>query len=175
MNCFRTLSPSWCTLTGDKEDGLWIVTQLPYENANAVCWSVLSLFRKRGDISDYIQIWSDFIPLYTQGLAMAVAFQGKTVKNVLSHQGNQGPERRTVWFPASYFGCDQMRQWIRQYPVRWVSLGARREPGPCRRYKMQELESTGLMNAGQRRLLRGIPFVGKEQRAHPRPPNRFLR
>lgn len=41
--------------------------------------------------------------------------------------------------------------------------------------EMLDLESTGLMNADQRRLLRGIPFVGKEQRAHPSPPNRFLR
>lgn len=46
-------------LTGDTEAGFFflIVKYLAYENANAVCQAALRPFRKKGYISNFIQIY----------------------------------------------------------------------------------------------------------------------
>lgn len=63
------------------------VTQLAYENANSACQAVLRPYRKKGNLNDYIRLCADVGPSFTQGIAIAAAFQGKSMKEVLYQQG----------------------------------------------------------------------------------------
>ncbi|XP_021103309.1 endogenous retrovirus group K member 7 Gag polyprotein-like [Heterocephalus glaber] len=74
-------------LLGDADARLLLVKQLAYENANSLCQAAIRSFRKKGDLGDYIRLCTDIGPAYTQGLAMAAALQGKTIKEVLFQQG----------------------------------------------------------------------------------------
>ena len=61
------------------------VKQLAFENANAACQAAISPYRKNG-LSGYIHLCSDIGPTYQQGLVMAAALQGYTVKQFLTQQ-----------------------------------------------------------------------------------------
>lgn len=54
------------------------------KNIKALCETTLKPFRKKGNISNYIQIWSYIGPSYIQGLAIIAALQEETVENVFS-------------------------------------------------------------------------------------------
>ncbi|XP_012923159.1 endogenous retrovirus group K member 10 Gag polyprotein-like [Heterocephalus glaber] len=103
-------------LLGDSDVGLLLVKQLAYENANTACQAALRPFRKKGTISDYIRMCADIGPAYTQGLAMAAALQGKTVKEVLFQQQKRNPKGRVPGPPGSCFRCGQIGHQVLQCP-----------------------------------------------------------
>ena len=94
---------------GDEEAGMVLTCQLAYENANYACQAALRPYRKKGAIADYIQICADIGPSYMQGLTIAAALQGKTVKEILYQQANKGKiKNRVNGPPGSCFSCGQM-------------------------------------------------------------------
>lgn len=70
-------------LIGDAEAGFLIVKQLAYKNAKAAWWAALRHFRKKGNISDYVQLCLDIGPSYNQRIVIAAALQRMTVKDIL--------------------------------------------------------------------------------------------
>ncbi|XP_010607860.1 endogenous retrovirus group K member 10 Gag polyprotein-like [Fukomys damarensis] len=99
---------------GESEAGIILVKQLAYENANSACQATLRPFRKKADLSDYVHLCADIGPSYTQGLAMAAALQGKTVKEVLYQQHRRGPPKKGN--NGNFFGCGQAGHLIRDCP-----------------------------------------------------------
>ena len=71
---------------GDEQAGMVLAKQLAYENANSACQAALRPYRKKGGLSDYVRICADIGPSYVQGITLAAALQGKTVKKVLYQQ-----------------------------------------------------------------------------------------
>ncbi|XP_066100423.1 endogenous retrovirus group K member 10 Gag polyprotein-like [Saccopteryx bilineata] len=69
--------------------GTDFVKQLAFENANAACQAAIRPYKKKTDLSGYIRLCSDIGSAYQQGLAMAAALQGFTVKQFLAQQGNK--------------------------------------------------------------------------------------
>ena len=45
-----------------------LAKQLAYENANLACQAALRPYRKKGGLSDYVQICADIGPSYVQGI-----------------------------------------------------------------------------------------------------------
>ncbi|XP_010607768.1 endogenous retrovirus group K member 10 Gag polyprotein-like [Fukomys damarensis] len=99
---------------GESEAGIVLVKQLAYENANSACQAALHPFRKKADLSGYVRLCADIGPSYTQGLAMAAALQGKTVKEVLYQQHRRGPPKKGN--NGNWFGCGQAGHLIRDCP-----------------------------------------------------------
>ena len=94
---------------GDEEAGMILTRQLAYENANSACQAALRPYRKKGAIADYIWICADIGPSYMQGLTIAAALQGKTLKEILYQQANKGKiKNRVKGSPGSCFSCRQM-------------------------------------------------------------------
>ncbi|ERE67084.1 protease-like protein [Cricetulus griseus] len=117
-------------IVGDTEAGLLAVKQLAYENANAACQAALKPHRKKGDIDEFIKICADIGPAYTQGLAMAAALQGTSVKDMLFPQKKQDTGKKKGMKPSGgCFGYGQKGHRVRQCPNR----GENREPGLCPR------------------------------------------
>ena len=73
-------------MIGDEQAGMVLAKQLAYENANSACQAALRPYRKKGGLSDYVRIYADIGPSYIQGITLAAALQGKTVKEVLYQQ-----------------------------------------------------------------------------------------
>lgn len=71
---------------GSAEAGTDFVKQLAFENANAACQAAIRPYKKKTDLSGYIRLCSDIGAAYQQGLAMAAAMEGYTVRQFLSHQ-----------------------------------------------------------------------------------------
>ena len=71
---------------GNEQAGMVLAKQLAYENANSPCQAALRPYRKKGGLSDYIRICADISPSYVQGITLAAALQGKTVKEALYQQ-----------------------------------------------------------------------------------------
>ena len=80
MNRFRNL---WIAgrIFGNPQGGVLFVTQLAYENPNAV-WP----YKAKTDLSGYIRLCAEIGPSYNQGLAMAAALQGTTVQAMFSQK-----------------------------------------------------------------------------------------
>ena len=72
---------------GNAETGVDYVKQLAYENANPACQAAIRPYRKKTDLTGYIRLCSDIGPSYQQGLAMAAAFSGQTVRDFLINKG----------------------------------------------------------------------------------------
>lgn len=72
---------------GNAETGVNYVKQLAYENANPACQAAIRPYRKKTDLTGYIRLCSDIGPSYQQGLAMAAAFSGQTVRDFLTNKG----------------------------------------------------------------------------------------
>ena len=70
-------------IMADEQTGMVLTKQLAYENANSVCQAALRPYRKKGGLSDYIRICADIRPSYMQGITLAAALQGKSIKEVL--------------------------------------------------------------------------------------------
>ena len=118
-------------LIGDAEAGMLLVKQLAYENANSACQAALRPYRKKGDMSDYIRLCSDIGPAYTQDLAMAAAFQGKTVKEVLFQQ-TRNSRSKSFGGPGCCFECQQRGHFARNCPQsRSPQKPLPRSPGLC--------------------------------------------
>ena len=73
-------------IMSDEKAGMVLAKQLAFENANSACQAALRPYRKKGDLSDFIRICADIGPSYMQGIAMAAALQGKSIKEVLFQQ-----------------------------------------------------------------------------------------
>ncbi|XP_015455725.1 LOW QUALITY PROTEIN: endogenous retrovirus group K member 5 Gag polyprotein-like [Pteropus alecto] len=71
-------------LISDPEAETILVKILAYENANSACQAAIRPFKRKGDLKDYIRLCSDIGPSYTQGIAIAAALQGKSIKQVLT-------------------------------------------------------------------------------------------
>ena len=65
---------------GNTDSGTDFVRQLAFENANAACQAAIRPYKKKTDLSGYIHLCADIGAAYQQGLAMAAALQGYTVK-----------------------------------------------------------------------------------------------
>nr|XP_044997373.1 endogenous retrovirus group K member 10 Gag polyprotein-like [Jaculus jaculus] len=121
-------------LVGDSEAGLALVKLLAYENANSACQAALRPYRRKGNITDYISLCSDIGPSYTQGLALAAALQGKSVKEVLFQQ-QKGNKRKFNAPPGSCFGCGKMGHQVKQCPQKQKNDSPRKEPELCPKCK----------------------------------------
>lgn len=128
-------------LIGDTQSRLLLVKHLAYENANTVCQDALRPFRKKGSNSDYIQHCWEIGPSYIQGLTIAAALQGKTVKDFLFQQRNQGPRPgKSIRPPGSCFGCGKMGHKVKWCPGKGIGIGAKRDRIVP---EMQEREALG--------------------------------
>ncbi|XP_039723118.1 endogenous retrovirus group K member 5 Gag polyprotein-like [Pteropus medius] len=79
----RLLNPAG-RLISDPEAETILVKILAYENANSACQAAIRPFKRKGDLKDYIRLCLDIGPSYTQGIAIAAALQGKSIKQVLT-------------------------------------------------------------------------------------------
>lgn len=71
---------------------------------------------------------------------MAAALQGKTVKDILFQQRNQGLRQgRAVGSSGSCFGCGQMGHKVKQCPDKRKGVGTKKEPGLCPKCKRKTL------------------------------------
>ncbi|XP_072813410.1 endogenous retrovirus group K member 10 Gag polyprotein-like [Vicugna pacos] len=97
---------------GDEQAGLVLAKQLAYENANSACQAALRPYRKKSNLADFIRICADIGPSYVQGIALAAALQGKTVKEVLFQQNrpkhNFQGSSRVAGPPGSCYACGQL-------------------------------------------------------------------
>ncbi|KAM7327005.1 hypothetical protein ACRRTK_013372 [Alexandromys fortis] len=153
-------------LIGVTEDRF--VKGLAYENANAVCQAALRPYRNKGNLSDYIRLCSDIGPSYTQGLAMAAALQGKTVKDILFQQRNQGLRKgRAVGSSGSCFGCGRMGHKVKQCPDERKSVGTKKEPGLCPKCKRGKHWAN---ECRSKKDAHGNPLPGRGQRGLPQGP-----
>ena len=73
-------------MIGDEQAEMVLAKQLAYENANSACQAALRPYRKKGGLSDYVQICADISPSYVQDITLATTLQKKTIKKVLYQQ-----------------------------------------------------------------------------------------
>ncbi|XP_059521427.1 endogenous retrovirus group K member 10 Gag polyprotein-like [Myotis daubentonii] len=118
-------------LIGDGESGMLLVKQLAYENANSACQAAIRPFRKKSSLSDYVRLCSDIGPSYVQGLAIAAALQGKSVKEVLFQQ-QKSTGQRTAGPPGSCYRCGQLGHQVKQCPKK---QDGSKQSGTCPRCK----------------------------------------
>lgn len=93
-----------------------LVKQLAFENANSTCQAAIRPFKRKGNLSNYIRLCADIGPAYVQGLSMATALQGKSVKDILFQQQKRQQKGRTPGPPGSYFNCGQMGHFSKNCP-----------------------------------------------------------
>lgn len=105
----------------DGEAGMLLVRQLAYENANAPCQAAIRPWRLKGDLTDYIRLCADIGPSYTQGVALAAALSGKTVKEFLLQRGRgtraRGRGRGNQNSGGGCFRCGQPGHMARACPA----------------------------------------------------------
>jgi hypothetical protein len=65
-------------LVVDGESVMILVKQLAFEDGNAVCQMTIHPYKKKGNLTDYIQICADIGHSYFQGVANATALKGMT-------------------------------------------------------------------------------------------------
>ena len=159
-------------LLGDSDAAMLLVKQLAYENANTACQAALRPFRNKSTISDYIRLCSDIGPAYTQGLAMAAALQGKTVKEMLFQQ-RKPAKGRAPGPPGNCYGCGRPGHRVRQCPDRYKPAPQGpprwgRQPGLCPKCKRGNHWANECRSRGNNM---GNPFPqGNGRRGPPRAP-----
>ena len=124
-------------MIGDEQGGIVLAKQLAYENANSACQAALRPYRKRGGLSDYVQICADISPSYVQGITLAMALQGKTVKEVLYQQqkwDKTSGRPRVPGLLGSCFSCGQMGHQANHCPQKQARSSAQ-TPNICPRCK----------------------------------------
>lgn len=118
---------------GDEQAGLILGKQLAYDNANSACQAALRPWRKKGSISDYVRLCSDIGPSYVQGVALAAALQGKSLKEMLAQPSNRwrpvSGKNRVPGPPGSCYRCGQMGHLLAQCPQ------SKKPPGICPKCK----------------------------------------
>ncbi|XP_055284387.1 endogenous retrovirus group K member 10 Gag polyprotein-like [Moschus berezovskii] len=122
----------------DEKAGMVITPQLAYKNANSACQAALRPYQKKGGIADYIRICADIGPSYMQGLTIAAALQGKTVKEILYQQAAKGRiKNRINGPPGSCFSCGKMGHRAIQCPQQQKGILDKQNEGPkiCLRRK----------------------------------------
>ncbi|XP_070320748.1 endogenous retrovirus group K member 10 Gag polyprotein-like [Odocoileus virginianus] len=122
-------------IIGDEEAGLIVTKQMAYENANAACQAALRPYRKKGNLTDYVRICADIGPSYLQGLSMAAAIQGKSIKEVLYQQARNKGNIKRSGPPGSCFSCGQMGHRMAQCPKRNNNPDSAKNPNVCPRCK----------------------------------------
>ncbi|KAB0385066.1 hypothetical protein FD755_000022 [Muntiacus reevesi] len=94
-------------IMADEQAGMVLTKQLAYENANSACQAALRPYRKKGVLSDYIRICADIGPSYMQGITLAAALQGKSIKEVLYQQQVKNKRGLSSKGNAGCFVCGQ--------------------------------------------------------------------
>lgn len=130
---------------GDEQACMVLAKQLAFENANSACQAALRPYRKKGDLSDYVRICSDIGPSYVQGVALAAALQGKSMKEVLFQQHQKGKKKgtgqgkaRVPGPPGSCYGCGKMGHLMAQCPQKQTAQNSTKNnppPNVCPRCK----------------------------------------
>lgn len=120
---------------GDEEAGLIVTKQMAYENANAACQAALRPYRKKGNLADYVRICADIGPSYLQGLFMAAAIQGKTIKEVLYQQAKNKGNIKRSGPPGSCFSCGQIGHRMVQCSKKNNNPDSAKNPNVCPRCK----------------------------------------
>ncbi|XP_017655633.1 endogenous retrovirus group K member 8 Gag polyprotein-like [Nannospalax galili] len=113
-------------LFGSTEGGLeYTVKQLAYENANPACQAAIRPHRKKADLNGYIWLCSDISTSYQQGLAMAAAFSGQTVRDFLANKDR--PKQKGC------FKCGKPRHFSRdcKQAQEGIKGNADKTPGLC--------------------------------------------
>ena len=67
----------------------------------------IKTIRKKGGLSDYIRICADIRPSYMQGITLAAALQGKSIKEVLYQQQMKNKRELPSKGNAGCFVCGQ--------------------------------------------------------------------
>lgn len=94
-------------IIADEQAGMVLTKQLAYENANSACQAALRPYRKKGVLSDYIRICADIGPSYMQGITLAAALRGKSIKEVLYQQQMKNKRGLPSRGNAGCFVCGQ--------------------------------------------------------------------
>lgn len=81
-----------------------------------VCQAAIRPYKRTGTSTDYIRLCSDTGPSYVKGVDIAVALQGKTMKQILSPRTGKGKRKRASGPPGSCFGCRQIGHLVKNWP-----------------------------------------------------------
>ncbi|XP_043768122.1 endogenous retrovirus group K member 10 Gag polyprotein-like [Cervus elaphus] len=121
-------------IIADEQAGIVLTKQLAYENANSACQAALRPYRKKGGLSDYIRICADIGPSYMQGITLAAALQGKSIKEVLYQQQMKNKRGLPSRGNAGCFVCGQPGHRAAFCPQR-ANSGNIKTPNLCPRCK----------------------------------------
>lgn len=134
MKFFDHLIKTSGRVIGDAYEGMLLVKQLAYENANSTCQAVIRPYKKASSTMDYLRLCSDIGPLCIQVVDMATALQGKSMQPILFQQTGKG-KRRFNGPTGSCFRCGQRVHQVRNCPDRIKETKNEKKTGLCPKCK----------------------------------------